>query len=1059
MLNENDIEQLTLQRLQSLGWEYRYGKDLPVHEGEFARGDLSGVVFIEQLREAVRKLNPQLPESAVDSVVKSATKSDIGDLVVRNQAFYKLLRDGVRVEYQAPNSFGQNEQKIEMARLVDFEHWENNRFVAVNQLEIRSRKGGKRIPDIIGFVNGLPLVVFELKNPLRESANLLQAFNQFETYKDEIAELFVYNQALIISDGIAARLGSLSADFQRFTPWKVVDEKAKSKRLDFGDELQNLLNGLMTPQKLLDYVRYFVLFERGSNGALIKKIAAYHQYYGVNEAVESTIFATSEQGDKRIGVMWHTQGSGKSISMLFYAGKLLTQPELKNPTIVVVTDRNDLDGQLFQTFSSGKDLIKQTPQQVEDREQLRQLLAQNEVGGVFFTTIQKFALNEEENRFPVLNERSNIIVISDEAHRSQYGFTQKLHNGKFQAGYARHLRDALPNASFIGFTGTPISLEDRDTQDVFGQYVSIYDLQDAVEDGATVPIIYEARQIKLAENANHDELFAEIDELLEGEENPKLRLREKLLGSEARLHDLAVDFVQHFAKRNQQQDGKAMIVVSSRQICVDLYNQIIALHPEWHSNNINEGEIKIVMTGSASDTPEMQKHIYSKQEKQTLERRFKDPTDPLKVVIVRDMWLTGFDAPCCNTMYLDKPMKGHNLMQAIARVNRVFANKSRENGGLIVDYVGLAEELRAATQQYTNSTGKGQLAEDVQSVFFKIKEQLEFIRTLFATPIEGEAFDVQMAISEREPALLLKAIATAANHIATLDQLLNEGKAYDQHWHNADDIEPRKKAFLKTAGSLKKGYALCGALPEIEPYSQEVAFYDAVRAVLAKREQNGKGTTERLIQLKALINQSIVSEGTIDLFDLLGKEQTQINLLSDEFLQAIKNSETKSLWVLAMERYLKQEIKAKASRNLTAQKDFEQRLQEALTQYHNHNLSVVEILDALVQMGRDFSERLSRGEKLGLSTAELAFYDALSQNESAKELMNDEVLSKLAKEITDILRRSVSIDWQHKEAVRARIRLLVRRALQKYKYPPDKQEEAVTYVTKQAEEIAGDLSM
>ena len=674
MLNENDIEQLTLQRLQSLGWEYRYGKDLPVHEGEFARGDLSGVVFIEQLREAVRKLNPQLPESAVDSVVKSATKSDIGDLVVRNQSFYKLLRDGVRVEYQAPNSLGQNAQKIEMARLVDFEHWENNRFIAINQLEIRSRKGGKRIPDIIGFVNGLPLVVFELKNPLRESADLLQAFNQFETYKDEIAELFVYNQALIISDGIAARLGSLSADFQRFTPWKVVDEKAKSKRLDFGDELQNLLNGLMTPQKLLDYVRYFVLFERGSNGALIKKIAAYHQYYGVNEAVESTIFATSEQGDKRIGVMWHTQGSGKSISMLFYAGKLLTQPELKNPTIVVVTDRNDLDGQLFQTFSSGKDLIKQTPQQVEDREQLRQLLAQNEVGGVFFTTIQKFALNEEESRFPVLNERSNIIVISDEAHRSQ----------------------------------------------------------------------------------------------------------------------------------------------------------------------------------------------------------------------------------------------------------------------------------------------------------------------------------------------------TAANHIATLDQLPNEGKAYDQHWHNADDIEPRKKAFLKTAGSLKKGYALCGALPEIEPYSQEVAFYDAVRAVLAKREQNGKGTTERLIQLKALINQSIVSEGTIDLFDLLGKEQTQINLLSDEFLQAIKNSETKSLWVLAMERYLKQEIKTKASRNLTAQKDFEQRLQEALTQYHNHNLSVVEILDALVQMGRDFSERLSRGEKLGLSTAELAFYDALSQNESAKELMNDEMLSKLAREITDILRKSVSIDWQHK---------------------------------------------
>ena len=1053
MLNENDIEQLTLQRLQSLGWEYRYGKDLPVHEGKFARGDLSGVVFVEQLRAAVRKLNPQLPESAVDSVVKSATKSDIGDLVVRNQAFYKLLRDGVRVEYTL-----NGEQKIEMARLVDFEHVENNLFVAVNQLEIRSRKGGKRIPDIIGFVNGLPLVVFELKNPLRESADLLQAFNQLETYKDEIAELFVYNQALIISDGIAARLGSLSADFQRFTPWKVVDEKAKSKRLDFGDELQNLLNGLMTPQKLLDYVRYFVLFERGSNGALIKKIAAYHQYYGVNEAVESTIFATSEQGDKRIGVMWHTQGSGKSISMLFYAGKLLAQPELKNPTIVVVTDRNDLDGQLFQTFSSGKDLIKQTPQQVEDRDQLRQLLAQNEVGGVFFTTIQKFALNEEESRFPVLNERSNIIVISDEAHRSQYGFTQKLHNGKFQAGYARHLRDALPNASFIGFTGTPISLEDKDTQDVFGRYVSIYDLQDAVEDGATVPIIYEARQIKLAENANHDELFAEIDELLEGEENPKLRLREKLLGSEARLHDLAVDFVQHFAKRNEVVDSKAMMVVSCRQICVDLYNQIIALHPEWHSDNINEGAIKIVMTGSASDTPEMQKHIYSKQEKQTLERRFKDPTDPLKVVIVRDMWLTGFDAPCCNTMYIDKPMQGHNLMQAIARVNRVFRNKSRENGGLIVDYVGIADKLREATQQYTNSQGKGKLADSVIDVFFKMKERLEVIRTLFATPVEGKTFDVQTALEKDNPHDLLMAIRFAANHILSLDQLPFDGKAHEQHWFNKKETEPRKKAFLKAAGLVKKGYMLCGALAEVEPYNQEIAFYDAVRAILTKREQKGTGTNERQILLKKLVNQTVYSEGVIDLFDLLEKPQPQISLLSEEFLQTVKNSPTKNLWVSAMERYLASEIKVKSGTNLTLQKDFERRLKEALNQYHNHNLTVVEILDELFKMSQDFQERLALGKKLGLTKEELAFYEALSQNQSAKDLMGDEVLSKLAKEITETLRKSVTIDWQYKEAVRARIRLLVRRALQKYKYPPDKQEEAVTYVIKQAEEIAEDLT-
>lgn len=1053
MLNENDIEQLTLQRLQSLGWEYRYGKDLPVHEGEFARGDLGGVVFIEQLREAVRKLNPQLPESAVDSVVKSATKSDIGDLVVRNQAFYKLLRDGVRVEYTL-----NGEQKIEMARLVDFEHVKNNRFIAVNQLEIRSRKGGKRIPDIIGFVNGLPVVVFELKNPLRESADLLQAFNQFETYKDEIAELFVYNQALIISDGIAARLGSLSADFQRFTPWKVVDEKNKSARLYFEDELQSLLNGLLQPKDLLDYIRYFVLFERDSSGKTIKKIAAYHQYYGVNEAVASTIRATSEKGDRRIGVMWHTQGSGKSISMLFYAGKLLAQPELKNPTIVVVTDRNDLDGQLFQTFSSGKDLIKQTPQQVEDREQLRQLLAKNEVGGVFFTTIQKFALNEEESRFPVLNERSNIIVISDEAHRSQYGFTQKLHNGKFQAGYARHLRDALPNASFIGFTGTPISLEDRDTQDVFGRYVSIYDLRDAVEDGATVPIVFDdARQIRLNKK-DHDALFAEIDALLEEEPSTPLRLQEKLLGSQARLIELAADFVQHFAKRNEVVDSKAMIVVSSRQICVDLYNEIIKLRPEWHSDNINEGAIKIVMTGSASDAPEMQKHVYSKQEKQTLERRFKDPNDPLKVVIVRDMWLTGFDAPCCNTMYIDKPMQGHNLMQAIARVNRVFRNKSRENGGLIVDYVGIADELKKATRQYTNSQGKGKLTDSVIDVFFKMKEHLEFVRSLFATPVEGKTFDVQAALEKDEPHELLMAIRFAANHILSLDQLPFDGKAHDRHWFDKNEAEPRKKAFLKAAGLVKKGYMLCGALAEVEPYNQEIAFYDAVRAILTKREQNGTGTNERQILLKKLVNQAVYSEGVIDLFDLLEKPQPQISLLSEEFLQTIKNSPTKNLWVSAMERYLASEIKAKSGANLTLQKDFEQRLKEALNQYHNHNLSVVEILDELFKMSQDFQARLALGEKLGLKKEELAFYEALAQNQSARELMGDEVLSKLAKEITDTLRKSITIDWQYKEGVRARMRILVKRALQRYKYPPDKQEEAVSYVIKQAEEIAEELA-
>ena len=619
------------------------------------------------------------------------------------------------------------------------------------------------------------------------------------------------------------------------------------------------------------------------------------------------------------------------------------------------------------------------------------------------------------------------------------------------------MRDALPNASFIGFTGTPISLEDRDTQDVFGRYVSIYDLQDAVEDGATVPIVFDdARQIRLNKK-DHDDLFAEIDALLEEEQTPALRLREKLLGSQARLVELAADFVQHFAKRNEVVDSKAMIVVSSRQICVDLYNEIIKLRPEWHSDNINEGVIKIVMTGSASDAPEMQKHVYSKQEKQTLERRFKDPNDPLKVVIVRDMWLTGFDAPCCNTMYIDKPMQGHNLMQAIARVNRVFRNKSRENGGLIVDYVGIAAELKEATLQYTNSQGKGKLTDSVIDVFFKMREHLEFVRSLFATPVEGKTFDVQAALEKDNPHDLLMAIRFAANHILSLDQLPFDGKAHEQHWFNKKETEPRKKAFLKAAGLVKKGYMLCGALAEVEPYNQEIAFYDAVRAILTKRSP-GKNPTERQILLKKLVNQAVYSEGVIDLFDLLEKPQPQISLLSEEFLQTIKNSPTKNLWVSAMERYLASEIKAKSDANLTLQKDFEQRLKEALNQYHNHNLSVVEILDELFKMSQDFQERLALGEKLGLKKEELAFYEALARNHSARELMGDEVLSKLAKEITDTLKRSVTIDWQYKEGVRAKMRILVKRALQRYKYPPDKQEEAVSYVIKQAEEIAEDLT-
>ena len=863
-----------------------------------------------------------------------------------------------------------------------------------------------------------------------------------QTYKAEIGDLFVFNQLLLVSDGTEARIGSLSADWQRFTPWRVVDEAANSARLPFVDELAGVVEGLLRPETLLDYLRFFVLFERDARGQFIKKCAAYHQYYGVNAAVAATLAASSAEGDGRIGVMWHTQGSGKSISMLFYAGKLLAQRALQNPTLVVVTDRNDLDGQLFQTFTAGQDLLKQAPVQADSREDLRRALAARAAGGVFFTTVQKFGLNDGEDRFPVLNARRNIIVISDEAHRSQYGFGLKVSNGQMRAGYARHLRDALPHAAFIGFTGTPLSLEDKDTQEVFGKYVSVYDLQDAVADGATVPIVYEARQIRL--NVDDDKLralFAELDDDAD-ESSAKLRLREQILGADARLRDLAADLVAHFAQRNQVAPGKAMVVAVSRRVCVDLYKHITALRPDWHSDDINGGAIKIVMTGAAGDPPEFQPHLYSREEKKTLEKRFKDPDDPLQIVIVRDMWLTGFDAPCCHTMYLDKPMQGHNLMQAIARVNRVFKNKSRDNGGLVVDYIGLTDALKEATRRYSRDGGKGEMTRDITAVFAKMEEHLAVIRGQFASPVNGSVFDVQAAIAAKEPQALLAHIRRAAEHIAALD-------------HAGRDLQ-RKKRFLEAVRLAKKGFALCGALAETAPYREELAFYDAVRAVLAKRDGGGAGG-DRLLQLTALINQSIVSEGVIDLFDLLGKPQARLDLLSDDFLQTVQTSDTPHLWVAAAERYLQAKIRETAGNNLAAQKDFSERLQAAMNRYNNHNLSVVEVLEELVNIARDYLERQARGEKLGLSEAELAFYDALAHNDSARELMAEAVLAALAKDITDKLRQSVSIDWKFKDGVKAKMRLLVKRALRAYKYPPDAEAAAVEFVLEQAEEIADGL--
>lgn len=1048
-INESTIEHQAIEQLQSLGWQYAYGKEVLPNEAYPWRESRNEVVLKPLLLQSLQKINPHLPEETLQEVVSSVCKSDISSVEERNKQFYQLLKQGMKVHYQQ-----NGQEKNDVALLVDFKHPENNLFYVINQLEIQGIKG-KRIPDILCFVNGLPLVIFELKNPLDVKADLERAFNQLQTYKKEIEELFVFNQMMLISDGTAARVGSLTADLQRFSPWKVVDESNRSRRLIFEDELSGVLQGLFSPQVLLDYLHDFIVFENDSKGRTIKKIAAYHQFYAVNAAVEASIRAV-ENNSRKIGVVWHTQGSGKSLSMLFYAGKLISQPELKNPTIVVVTDRKDLDGQLFTTFSQDQDITQQPPIQADGREALREELAKRESGGIIFTTIQKFGLREGEADHPVLNCRHNIIVISDEAHRSQYGFAQKINQGMYREGYAKYLRTALPNAGFIGFTGTPISLEDKDTQEVFGDYISIYDIYDAVEDGATVPIIYEARQIPLTESSKYSLAMREAENLLDDddEENFQFRLREQLMGTEQRLNRLAEDLVNHFEIRNTLAEGKAMVVVMSRRICVKLYNEIIKLRPEWHSDDVHQGVIKIMMTGNAGDPPEMQAHIYSSQDKKILEKRFKDAEDPLKIVIVRDMWLTGFDAPCCHTMYIDKPMQGHNLMQAIARVNRVFRNKSKDNGGLIVDYVGLAEELKQATIQYTNSGGKDRVKTDIDQVFQKMLEYLDIIKGQFATPVDGKVFPLGEALKINQQDALIKAILQAANHIVALDRV-------NQQADDNSDKTPRKNAFLQAVRQAKKGLSLCGAMEKVQPYRQQLAFFDAVRATIIKQERQAPSSTspqERQLKLTALLNQAVRSEEAIDLFALIGEKRPDISLLSEEFMQMVKDSDIKDLWLTAIEGYLKSEIREKSANNLATQKRFEEKLKEAMNRYHNHNLTVIDIIKELLAMAKEFEQQLAKGQELGLSDTELAFYEALIRNQSAVEVMGDQTLIPLAKEITEQLRKSVTVDWQYKESVRAKMRRLIRRALSKYKYPPDLEKEAIEFVLQQAEVVAEQLS-
>ncbi|RUP41510.1 MAG: type I restriction endonuclease subunit R [Acinetobacter sp.] len=1028
-MNENTLELNCLAWFEQCGWTILESSELSPEKNNPLRKDYKQVLIEADLQTAFERLNPHLPVSCFEQVLQKLSKPESLDLITNNRVFHQMLLEGVPVSYKKEDDWVNDH-----AFLVDFNHVYQNRFVAINQFTIQGTKQPRR-PDIICFINGIPFAVLELKSPTDENADIWDAFNQLQTYKEEISDLFVFNEALVVSDGITARVGSLTASQERFLPWRTIKNENDKPQLEW--ELETLIRGFFDRELFLDYIRFFVLFETDSE-KIIKKIAGYHQFHAVREAVQATIAASNPTGSKKAGVVWHTQGSGKSISMCCYAGKLLQQPAMQNPTLLIVTDRNDLDGQLFETFSQAQELLKQTPVQANNRDELRQLLAERESGGIIFTTVQKFALLDGETEHPLLNGRHNIVVMSDEAHRSQYGLKAKLSNdGTYKFGYAKHMRDALKNAAFIGFTGTPISSEDKDTRAVFGDYVSIYDIQDAVEDGATVPIYYESRLAKLDINkAEIEKLSDQVDEVVEDEEDVGSREKtkgewsrlEKLVGATPRLKQIAADLVTHFEDRTEATAGKGMIVTMSREICVHLYNEIIALRPDWHDDDPKKGKIKIVMTGSASDKPLLQPHIYNKQVKKSLEKRFKDVNDPLQLVIVRDMWLTGFDAPCTHTMYIDKPMKGHNLMQAIARVNRVFKDKQ---GGLVVDYIGIANELKQALKTYTDAKGKGEPTLRAEEAYAVLAEKMDAIRGMFAKTNDQTGLDLSGYETQAH-----RLIIPAANYVLSL--------------------KDGKKRFLDLVLAVNKAFSLCGTLDEAKTLHKEIAFYSAIKAVISKHTSVDRklSQAEKDSTLKQILDNAVVADGVADVFALCGLDKPNIGLLSDEFLEDVRQMPYRNLAVELLEKLLNDGIKAKTRNNLVQEKRFSDRLQETLRKYNNRAIETSQVIEELIQMAKEFQAEMEREASLGLNPDEIAFYDALANNESAVRELGDDTLKQIAREITEKLRKSTTVDWQVRDSVRAQLKILVRRTLQRWKYPPDKAAEAIELVMKQAEMLS-----
>ena len=1037
--SESHVEDAALEWLSGLGFAVLHGPDISPDAPTPQRISYDQVLLTPRLGKALKRLNPHVPAETLEEVLRKVQQTETPSLIEENRRLHRFLIEGVPVEVaREDGSIGGD-----IARLIDFDDVDANDWLAVNQYTVVEH-GHNRRPDVVLFVNGLPLAVIELKNPSDENATLEGAFNQLQTYKDQIPSLFRTNAALVTSDGLNARLGSLTANLERFMPWRTLDGSAVAPK--GVPELETVIKGVFDKTRFLALIRDFTVFGDTGSG-IVKIVAGYHQFHAVRQAVVSTATATSPDGDRRIGVIWHTQGSGKSLLMAFYAGQIIAHPAMENPTIVVITDRNDLDDQLFGTFAMCRDLLRQTPQQADSREDLQKVLTRPS-GGVVFTTIQKFTPEHGETEYPVLTDRRNVVVIADEAHRSQYGFRAKVarRTGEISYGFAKYLRDALPNASFIGFTGTPIEQEDVNTPAVFGQYIDVYDINRGVEDGATVPIYYESRIARIeldeGEKPHLDDEVAELTEDEAEDEQEKLKRKwanvEAVVGAEKRLAMVARDLVEHFDNRVVGMDGKAMIVCMSRRICVALYDEIIKLRPQWHSDDDESGKIKIVMTGAASDPKEWQQHIGGKARRELLAKRAKDSDDPLKLVIVRDMWLTGFDAPSMHTMYIDKPMRGHGLMQAIARVNRVFRDKP---AGLIVDYIGIAQNLKSALGQYSGDDQQHAGIDEKEAVAVML-EKYEIVSGMF------HGFDYRAGLTG-SPQQRLVALAGAIEWILDMQQREAARESTEEGKKRAH------RRFNDAVLALSKAYALAAASDRAREIRDEVGFFQTVRAALAKSAPGpGKSSAQRDLAVQQIISRAVVSTDIVDILKAAGLETPDISILSDEFLAEVQGMEKKNLALEALRKLINGEIRSQSRVNVVQTRAFSDRLEEAIARYHTNAITTAEVLQELIELAKDIRAAHERGEEEGLSQEEISFYDALAQNESAVEIMGNDQLRVIAQELLNSLKTNASVDWQHRESARARMRVLVKRILRKHGYPPDLQDAAVQTVLQQAEVLS-----